>query len=54
LSVPRTPYDESLYLNALNRRGSPLIARMASTAQDSVTEQGVKRLIGAGERSLVR
>ena len=30
----RTPYDESVYLNALKRRGSPLIANLA-TAQNS-------------------
>ena len=29
----RTPYDESVYLNALKRRGSPLIADLATTAQ---------------------
>jgi transposase len=31
----RTPYDESVYLNALKRRGSPLIGDMATTAQIS-------------------
>ena len=29
----RTAYDESVYLNALKRRGSPLIAAMATTPQ---------------------
>ena len=29
----RTPYDESVYLNALKRRGSPLIAHLATTTQ---------------------
>ena len=29
----RTPYDESVYLHALKRRGSPLIAAMATTPQ---------------------
>jgi transposase len=29
----RTAYDESVYLNALKRRGSPLIVDMAITAQ---------------------
>ena len=29
----RTPYDESVYLHALKRRGSPLIATMATTPQ---------------------
>jgi transposase len=31
----RAPYDESVYLNALKRRGSPLIGDMATTAQIS-------------------
>jgi hypothetical protein len=31
----RTPYDESVCLNALKRRGSPLIGDMATTAQIS-------------------
>jgi hypothetical protein len=31
----RTPYDESVYLNALKRRGSPLIGDMATTAKIS-------------------
>jgi len=30
----RTPYDESAYLHALKRRGSPLIAAMATTPQN--------------------
>jgi transposase len=30
----RTPYDESVYLLALKRRGSPLIAAMAATTQN--------------------
>ena len=30
----RTPYDESVYLHALKRRGSPLIATMAATHQN--------------------
>ena len=30
----RTPYDESIYLNALKRRGSSLIANMATAAQN--------------------
>ena len=30
----RTPYDESVYLLALKRRGSPLIATMATTPQN--------------------
>jgi hypothetical protein len=29
-----TPYDESVYLLALKRRGSPLIAAMATTPQN--------------------
>ena len=31
----RTPYDESVYLNALKRHRSPLIANVATTAQNS-------------------
>ena len=31
----RTPYDESVYLLALKRRGSPLIAAMAATPQNA-------------------
>ena len=31
----RTPYDESVYLLALKRRGSPLIAAMATTPQNT-------------------
>jgi transposase len=30
----RTPYDESTYLNALKRRGSPLLASMMETAKN--------------------
>ena len=30
----RTPYDESVYLHALKRRCSPLIAAMAATPQN--------------------
>jgi hypothetical protein len=30
----RTPYDESVYLHALKRRGSPLIAAMAANPQN--------------------
>src|SRR5204863_279358 len=30
----RTPYDESAYLNALKRRGSPLLASMMETAKN--------------------
>jgi transposase len=28
----RTPYDESIYLNALKRRGSPLLQNLASSS----------------------
>ncbi len=28
----RTPYDESVYLNALKRRGSPLLANVSESA----------------------
>jgi transposase len=31
----RTPYDESTYLNALKRRGSPLLASIATTAKNT-------------------
>jgi transposase len=31
----RTPYDESTYLNALKRRGSPLLASIAATAKNT-------------------
>jgi transposase len=31
----RTPYDESTYLNALKRRGSPLLASLAMTAKNT-------------------
>ena len=31
----RTPYDESTYLNALKRRGSPLLTSIAGTAKTS-------------------
>jgi hypothetical protein len=30
----RTPYDESTYLNALKRRGSPLLASMMETTKN--------------------
>src|SRR5436309_11231870 len=31
----RTPYDESTYLNALKRRGSPLLTSIAATAKNT-------------------
>ena len=31
----RTPYDESVYLLALEHRGSPLVAAMATTRQNT-------------------
>jgi hypothetical protein len=31
----RTPYDKSTYLNALKRRGSPLLTSIAATAKNT-------------------